>query len=60
MSDQPTGDDNTPSMLNLEEGNEQGASSDGDTGPEGAHNDPKPGNHPEQSTDDEDASGGQA
>lgn len=28
-------------------GNEPGASCDGDTGPQGAHNDPKPGNHPE-------------
>jgi hypothetical protein len=29
------------------DGNEEGASSDGDSGNEGAHNDPKPGNHPE-------------
>lgn len=28
-------------------GNEPGASSDGDSGPQGAHLDPKPGNHPE-------------
>jgi hypothetical protein len=28
-------------------GNEAGASCDGDSGPQGAHNDPKPGNHPE-------------
>jgi hypothetical protein len=28
-------------------GNETGASSDGDSGPQGAHVDPKPGNHPE-------------
>ena len=28
-------------------GNEPGASCDGDTGPQGAHVDPKPGNHPE-------------
>jgi hypothetical protein len=28
-------------------GNEPGASCDGDSGPQGAHNDPKPGNHPE-------------
>ena len=28
-------------------GNEPGASCDGDTGPQGAHNVPKPGNHPE-------------
>jgi hypothetical protein len=29
------------------EGNETGASSDGDSGPQGAKNDPKPGNQPE-------------
>jgi len=28
-------------------GNEPGASCDGDTGPQGAHLNPKPGNHPE-------------
>ena len=28
-------------------GNEPGASCDGDSGPQGAHNNPKPGNHPE-------------
>lgn len=28
-------------------GNEPGASCDGDSGPQGAHVDPKPGNHPE-------------
>ncbi|HEY7719859.1 MAG TPA: hypothetical protein VH915_13940 [Pedococcus sp.] len=28
-------------------GNEPGASCDGDSGPQGAHLDPKPGNHPE-------------
>ena len=27
-------------------GNEPGASCDGDTGPQGAHLNPKPGNHP--------------
>jgi hypothetical protein len=58
MSDQPTGDTNTRSMLDLE-GNEQGASSDGDTGPEGAHNAPKPGNHPEQSAGDDAEGAGQ-
>ncbi len=36
------------------EGNETGASSDGDSGPQGAKNDPKPGNAPE-TDDDSDA-----
>jgi hypothetical protein len=30
-------------------GNEPGASCDGDSGPQGAHLNPKPGNHPEMS-----------
>jgi hypothetical protein len=34
------------SMLDLE-GNDEGASSDGDSGPQGLHTNPKPGNHPE-------------
>lgn len=46
MSEQPhTGGDEQDDVSMLEmQGNEAGASSDGDTGPEGAHNDPKPGN----------------
>lgn len=46
MSEQThTGGDEQDDVSMLEmQGNEAGASSDGDTGPEGAHNDPKPGN----------------
>jgi hypothetical protein len=44
------------SMLDLE-ANDEGASSDGDSGPQGLHTNPKPGNHPELAGDQGPAAG---
>jgi hypothetical protein len=43
VSEQPSGNEDQVPGGDLA-GNEEGASSDGDTGPKGAGNDPKPGN----------------